>query len=64
MRSTVEQLSWVERLYPSNMAKGVAGSLDSLSEWLRTAKKSVQHTPDSNDANAYTPNKRFRVASD
>ena len=39
MRSAVNQLSWVERLYPSNMAKGVAGSLDSLSDWLKTSNK-------------------------
>lgn len=63
MRSTVEQLSWVERLYPSNMAKGVAGSLDSLSDWLKTAKKSqalVQNAQDTNDTPAYSTNKRLQ----
>lgn len=47
MRSTVEQLSWVERLYPSNLAKGVAGSLESVSEWLKTSQKTTLESTNS-----------------
>lgn len=38
MKSKVEQLSWVESLYPSSIGERVAGGLDSLSGWLKSAR--------------------------
>ena len=35
MKSTVDELSWVERLYPANIAGKVAGGFGALSDWLK-----------------------------
>ena len=40
MKSKVEQLSWVEQLYPSNIGQRMAGGLDSLSGWLKSSRSS------------------------
>lgn len=60
MRSTVEELSWVERFYPSNVAKGLSGSLDSLSDWLKVTKKSEALAKSTHDSNTpvHSGNKR------
>lgn len=63
MRSTVEQLSWVERFYPSNMAKGMAGSLESFSDWLKTAKKTSQNVESDKIENKTPSDKRFACIS-
>ena len=39
MQSTVDQLSWVENLYPSNVAERMSRGLDSLSGWLKTPRE-------------------------
>ena len=39
MKSTVDQLSWVERLYPSNIASKMAGGFESLSDWLKSSRE-------------------------
>ena len=46
MKSTVEQLSWVERLYPSRLGERMAGGLDSLSDWLKSSRSSQTSAPD------------------
>ncbi len=47
MKSTVDQLSWIERLYPSNVTKGMANSLDSFSDWLKKSKAEASSVIDS-----------------
>ena len=49
MRSTVDQLSWVESLYPSNIAKKIASDLDGVSDWLKTSRKPVESASKSNE---------------
>ena len=38
IQAAVDKLSWVERFYPSNIARGMAGGLDSMSDWLKSSK--------------------------
>ena len=38
MQAAVDELSWIERFYPSNIASGMAGGLDSLSDWLKSSR--------------------------
>jgi len=38
MQAAVDELSWIERFYPSNIASGMAGGLDSVSEWLKSSR--------------------------
>ncbi len=44
MQAAADQLSWIDRFRPSNLAAGMAGGLDSVSEWLKTVKTTVKES--------------------
>ena len=66
MRSTVDQLSWIERFYPSNVAKGMAGGLDTVSDWLKASNKKHSSSPTQSERSkdtAYSSAQRYILYS-